>query len=229
MMSSRCPMLRPELLVVMLCLSLVSGPSGVSRGQSGSGEREPGRATPPAGAKGRRAPARGGLPARGVGVRVETLRRSISPVPLAMAERLPGSLGQYKRSKLYMHVDDYTTDDYGAVEFLKAEYRKGTATMEIFLSRFKDSASAVSTMNAFVKTSTERPYYFIVRRGRIVAQDGRQVGELVLLKINSTGVDKGKGHLMFTDGAYLYRIYSYNPRQEQILGDVQEAYNNLPL
>lgn len=57
----------------------------------------------------------------------------------SITDRLPEALGQFRRNNWRPYVSDYTNKEYGAVEVVRADYAKD---IFIFLSRFKDAASA---------------------------------------------------------------------------------------
>ena len=134
---------------------------------------------------------------------------------LSITDRLPEKLGQLKRNKLETDVSDYTKEDHGAVEVLRAEYEKDVL---IFLSRFQDAAGANKTMQAFGKNVAGS--HNTLSRKHLKNRSGQNLGEFWLLK--SSGKER-KAYLLVTNGNHLYRVYGNNS------DDVQKVFKSLPL
>jgi hypothetical protein len=109
-------------------------------------------------------------------------------------------------------VSDYTNQDYGALEVLRAEYGKD---ISIVLSRFKDAANANSTMQALAKKAASA--YSTVSQKHIKNRSGQALGEFWLLQRKDV-------YLLVTYRTYLYRVYG-GYRSE----DVQKVFSSLPL
>lgn len=134
---------------------------------------------------------------------------------LSTVDRLPESLGQFRRNKLETQVSDSTNQDFGAVEVLRAEYGKD---ISIFLSRFRDSAGANTTMQSYAKKVAGS--YSTVSRKQIKNRSGQTLGELWMLKGSGRGSDV---LLLATTGNYLYRVNGSSS------DDVERVFKSLPL
>lgn len=133
---------------------------------------------------------------------------------LSTADRLPESLGPFKRNKLETNAADANQDNR-AVEVMRAEYGKD---ISIFLSRFSDRASANATMQAYAKKVTGS--YSTVSRKQIKNRSGQTLGEFWMLKESGRGAD---ALLLATTANYLYRIAGSSSE------DVERVFKSLPL
>ncbi len=133
--------------------------------------------------------------------------------PLSTADRLPESLGQFRRNKLETNVADSSNQDYGAVEVLRAEYGRD---ISIFLSRFSDSATANSTMQAYARKGV----YSTLSRKRIKNRSGQTLGEFWMLKGSGRGANV---LLLATTVNYLYRVSGSSS------DEVERIFKSLPL
>ena len=128
-------------------------------------------------------------------------------------DRLPESLGQFRRNKLETNVADSSNQEYGAVEAVRAEYGKDIL---IFLSRFRDSAVANTTMQAYAKKGG----YSTLSRKQIKNRSGQTLGEFWMLKGSGRGANI---LLLATSANYLYRVSGSNS------DDVEKVFKLLPL
>jgi RNA binding exosome subunit len=134
---------------------------------------------------------------------------------MSTTDRVPETLGLFKRDKLDTHVPDDTNTVHGAVEVLRADYGNDIV---LFLSRFKDTASANNAMQSLGKKTAGS--YNTVSRKHLRSRSGQALGEFWLLK--SSGKEK-KAQLLLTNGAYLYRVYGNSTE------DAQKVFKSLPL
>jgi len=135
---------------------------------------------------------------------------------LTTAGRLPESAGQFRRNKLDTNVPDSSTQDYGAVEVLRAEYG---GDILIFLSRFRDSVTANTTRQAFAKKAAGS--HSTISRKHIKNRSGQTLGEFLMLK--GSGGQGNRVLLLATTGNHLYRVNGSSS------GDVERVFKSLPL
>lgn len=133
---------------------------------------------------------------------------------LSTSDRLPEAIGRFRRSKLDTNVPDSSTQEYGAVEVMRAEYG---GDISIFLSRFRDSVTANATMQVYARKAGSSS---TVSRKQIKNRSGQTLGELLILK------ESGRGNnvlLLATSGNYLYRINGSSS------DEVERVFKSLPL
>ncbi len=159
---------------------------------------------------------------------------SNTPAPTKSTEELlPETVGDFKQKEHKKKMDDYTVTSYGAIETYNGWYE---GSISAFVSKFKDSAGAENTLNAFKgkATSTTGDYvsWTVMKNEDVKDRSGKVVGKMILLidygdtaaKYKKENGTPEPEYILATYNNYLYRIYA-----SKRVGDAKAFYDKLPL